>query len=63
MVKCECASCYFEFELEEGTIEGEVIPCPDCGADLEVVEIKSDIATVELAEMAEEDWGNSARFD
>ncbi len=57
MVKCECPSCYFEFDLDEGTIVGEVTPCPDCGVDLEITEIKNDIATAEVAEMTEEDWG------
>jgi alpha-aminoadipate carrier protein LysW len=57
MPKCECPSCYFEFELDEGTVEGEVIPCPDCGVDLEVVSIGEDEAKVEIAETSEEDWG------
>ncbi len=57
MVKAECPSCFFEFELDEGTIEGEVIPCPDCGVDLEVVSIQGNVVKLEEAEMAEEDWG------
>ncbi|MFX1236479.1 MAG: lysine biosynthesis protein LysW [Promethearchaeota archaeon] len=57
MVKCECPSCFFEFELDEGTIEGEVVPCSDCGVDLEIVKIEGDIAKAQEAEMAEEDWG------
>ena len=57
MVKCECPACYFEFNLDEGTIVGEVIPCPDCGVDLEIKEIENGNAIVEVAEMTEEDWG------
>jgi len=57
MVKCECPSCFFEFELDEGTIVGEVIPCEDCGADLEIVKIEGDVAKAEVAEMTDEDWG------
>jgi alpha-aminoadipate carrier protein LysW len=57
MVKCECPSCYFEIELDEGTIEGEVIPCPDCGVDLEILKIEGEVAKVQIAEMTEEDWG------
>ncbi|MBN1800196.1 MAG: lysine biosynthesis protein LysW [Candidatus Lokiarchaeota archaeon] len=57
MVKCECPSCFFEFELDDGTIEGEVIPCPDCVVDLEIVKIEGDVATAQVAEMSEEDWG------
>ncbi len=37
MAKCECPSCYFEFELDKDAIEGEIIVCPDCGVDLEIV--------------------------
>ena len=57
MVKCECPSCYFEIELDEGTIEGEVIPCPDCGVDLEITKIDGDSVTLEIAELTDEDWG------
>ena len=57
MVKCECPSCFYEFELVNGTIEGEVIQCEDCGVDLEITKIEGDIAKVEVAELTEEDWG------
>ena len=57
MAKVECPSCYIEFKLDEDTIEGEVLPCPDCAVDLEITKIEGDKATVEVAEMAEEDWG------
>ncbi|MBN1216689.1 MAG: lysine biosynthesis protein LysW [Candidatus Lokiarchaeota archaeon] len=57
MVKCECPSCYYEFELDEGTIVGEIVTCSDCGVDLEVTKIENEVATVEVAEKTEEDWG------
>lgn len=59
MFKCECPSCYFEFEVDEGTIVGEVIPCPDCGVDLEIREINNEegIVKVIIAETESEDWG------
>ncbi|TFG04142.1 MAG: lysine biosynthesis protein LysW [Promethearchaeota archaeon] len=43
--------------MDDGTIEGEVVPCPDCGVDLEVVKIDGEVAKVEIAEIASEDWG------
>ena len=55
--KCECPSCYLEFEVEDDVIEGEVIPCPDCAADLEITKIYSDSVKAQIAEMSEEDWG------
>ncbi|MBD3352494.1 MAG: lysine biosynthesis protein LysW [Candidatus Lokiarchaeota archaeon] len=36
---------------------GEVIACPDCGADLEILEINNDVVKCQVAEMSEEDWG------
>ncbi|MBY9006699.1 MAG: lysine biosynthesis protein LysW [Candidatus Lokiarchaeota archaeon] len=57
MAKCECPSCYYEFDLDEDTIVGEIVTCSDCGVDLEVTKIENGIATVEVAEQTEEDWG------
>ena len=57
MVKGEWPSCCYEFELGGGTIVGELVPCPDCGVDLEITKIEGDKAIVEIAEMTEEDWG------
>ena len=57
MVKVECPSCFYEFELDAETIVGELVPCPDCGTDLEITKIEGDKAIVEIAEMTEEDWG------
>ena len=57
MVKIECPSCYFEFELDTESVVGEVITCPDCGVDLEILEIKEDFVKVKVAEIGKEDWG------
>ncbi|MEN6408594.1 MAG: lysine biosynthesis protein LysW [Anaerolineaceae bacterium] len=50
-----CTECAAEIELADGTETGEIVVCPDCGVDLEVVSL--DPATVELAPMEQEDWG------
>jgi len=50
-----CPECAAEFELEAGVEAGEIIVCPDCGVDLEVTSLQP--ASVELAPMEEEDWG------
>lgn len=34
---------------------GEILPCPDCGAELEVRDLNP--ATLELAPEVQEDWG------
>jgi len=50
-----CPECAAEIELEIGTELNEIIVCPDCGVDLEVISL--DPTAVELAPMEEEDWG------
>ena len=51
----ECPVCDAEVELGAATVEGELVECPDCGSELEVVSLEP----LELAEApeAEEDWG------
>lgn len=55
MIKVICVECSADIELEQNTEVGEIIVCPDCGVDLEVVSL--DPAVVELAPMEQEDWG------
>ncbi len=50
-----CPECAAEFELDAGTELNEIVVCPDCGVDLEVVSLEP--PSVELAPMEEEDWG------
>lgn len=55
MSTVNCPECEAEITFAEGTEAGEIIVCPDCGVDLEVVSI--DPAIVQLAPMEQEDWG------
>ena len=55
MSKVSCPECAAEVTLAENTEVGEIIVCPDCGVDLEIVAL--DPVTVQLAPMEEEDWG------
>ena len=50
-----CPECDAVITLEIGTEENEIVVCPDCGVDLEVISLAP--PTVELAPMEEEDWG------
>ena len=50
-----CPECDAEFELGADTEVNEIVVCPDCAVDLEVTSL--DPATVELAPMEAEDWG------
>lgn len=55
MSTVNCPECEAEIMLDAGTEAGEIIVCPDCGVDLEVVSVNP--ATVQLAPMEQEDWG------
>jgi len=50
-----CPECTAELKIEETVQQGEIIVCPDCGVELEVVGL--DPVTLELAPEVEEDWG------
>jgi alpha-aminoadipate carrier protein LysW len=51
----ECLECGAELELAPDVEEGEIIVCPDCGVELEVLTV--DPVTLDLAPEVEEDWG------
>jgi len=51
----ECPVCGAEITLSHDAIEGELIPCEDCGTDLEVTRL--DPPAVSEAPKEEEDWG------
>jgi len=55
MSQVSCPECVAEITLETGTETGEIIVCPDCGVDLEVISLSP--PEIALAPMEEEDWG------
>lgn len=50
-----CPECEATLALNTDLIEGEIVPCPDCGADLEVLSVAP--LELALAPEVEEDWG------
>lgn len=50
-----CPECEGSLILPTDTLEGEVVPCPDCGAELEVLTLAP--LALALAPLVEEDWG------
>ena len=54
-MRATCPECEAEITLPEGTVEGEILTCPVCAAELEVVSI--DPPELALAPEVEEDWG------
>ncbi len=53
-MQANCPECDAQITMEH-PMKGEIIVCPDCGAELEVREL--DPLTLELAPQEEEDWG------
>ena len=51
----KCLECEAELELGNDVEEGEIVVCPDCGVEMEVVGLNP--VTLELAPEVEEDWG------
>jgi alpha-aminoadipate carrier protein LysW len=47
--------CGAELIVPADVMQGEILPCADCGAELEVTGL--DPLTVDLAPMEMEDWG------
>ena len=54
-MKAECPECVAELELSETLEEGEIVVCPDCGVELEVISV--DPLVLEMAPEEAEDWG------
>jgi alpha-aminoadipate carrier protein LysW len=50
-----CPECDAEITLAQDTLPGEIIQCPDCGAELEVLSLNP--PRLDLAPEEEEDWG------
>ncbi len=51
----ECPECVGSIPLSGDIIKGEILTCPDCGAELEVTGVNP--IQLELAPQVEEDWG------
>lgn len=55
MVQTRCPECAGAVPLDDGVIQHEILPCPDCGVELEVLTLEP--IQLALAPEVEEDWG------
>lgn len=55
MPQAECVECGAVIELPANAMVGEIIPCSDCGAELEVIALNP--PKLDLAPQEMEDWG------
>jgi alpha-aminoadipate carrier protein LysW len=51
----ECPECAGELNLVPDLEMGEIVVCPDCGVELEVIGLEPIL--LDLAPEVEEDWG------
>jgi alpha-aminoadipate carrier protein LysW len=51
----ECPECAALLGVPRGTVTGEILPCGECLAELEVTDLAP--CTLVLAPEVEEDWG------
>ena len=56
MVNCKCSECGADLNLEDPVVR-EIVECPDCGAELEVVSVEKNKVILKAAEIEGEDWG------
>jgi alpha-aminoadipate/glutamate carrier protein LysW len=53
-MSCCCPECDAQWPMDS-LEKGEILSCPECGAELEVMDV--DPLTLALATEEEEDWG------
>jgi len=53
--EAECPECAAPIKVTADTLTGEIIPCPDCGIELEVTQVNPPVLAPAPEE--EEDWG------
>lgn len=50
-----CPECDGTLSLPSDVMEGEIVPCADCGAELEILSLEP--VSFALAPEVQEDWG------
>lgn len=55
MNEVTCVECDAAVETGSDLIVGEILECPECGVELEVIQVSP--LRIELAPEIEEDWG------
>jgi alpha-aminoadipate/glutamate carrier protein LysW len=55
MLQAECIECGAVLAVPADVMQGEILPCGECGAELEVVSLEP--LALEPAPLEMEDWG------
>lgn len=57
MMQTKCLECEATMKISDDAVIGEIVSCPDCGADYEVASLGNGTVTIKVAESVKEDWG------
>ncbi len=52
----KCSECEAQINVPDDAVSGEIVTCPDCGLNYEVVKGENEVS-LRLAESMSEDWG------
>ncbi len=52
----KCPDCEASIPIPEDAVQGEIVTCPDCGLDLEVIVVGQTLA-IKAVTVQKEDWG------
>jgi alpha-aminoadipate carrier protein LysW len=55
MTNPSCPECGADVAIPDDAMENELLPCPDCGTELEIISL--DPVALDVAPEVEEDWG------
>lgn len=53
----ECQECGAQIKIPDDSLVGEIVTCPDCGADFEIANKTQNGMDLKPAESVGEDWG------
>ncbi len=56
-METKCLECDAKVLVQDDAVVGEIVTCPDCGADYEVAALDNGTVTIKVAESVKEDWG------
>ncbi|MFY3741368.1 MAG: alpha-aminoadipate carrier protein LysW [Candidatus Nitrosomirales archaeon] len=56
-MKVNCKECDKELNVPDDAVKGEIVTCPDCGSDFEIVSVSNKKVELKTAEKVGEDWG------
>jgi alpha-aminoadipate/glutamate carrier protein LysW len=56
-METKCLECDADVRVLDDAVVGEIVTCPDCGADYEVAVLDNGTVTIKKAESVKEDWG------